>query len=174
MREALEEAASLREQADAAVARYDGITSELARLRLERHALTHEADEIPDRLHRARLDGLVPDSHGEDADALERRYIQVRERLPVATARIGKLEEELASLVAGGSRPAKVRNERVLLKHNARSPVLDALQEAVGELRDLHEQLAEVVPKASEDLIRSRDATRDGQNTLWGQAKAQR
>jgi predicted nucleic acid-binding Zn-ribbon protein len=171
VRDALAEAERLRSEADEKLAHYDGITSELAQLRLELHGLRHEVEGIPDRLAKARLDSLVY-GVGEDPNLLERRYVAVRERLPVAESRIARLESELASLVSGGSRPAKVRNERHLLKHKGREPVLDALQEAAKAVEALREELPDVVEKASEDLIRERNTTRDGQNSLWGQAKA--
>lgn len=171
VRDALAEAERLREEADETLERYDDLVNELARLRAERHALTHDLEGIPDRLAKAKLDGLVPDSGGEDPDLLQRRYIQVRERLPVATARIGRLEEELASLVSGGSRPAKVHNERFVLLHNAREPVLGTLNVAAQAVEALREALPDVVEKAAEDLIRERNTTRDGMNQLWGLAK---
>lgn len=65
-------------------------------LRGEVFGLRRDLEGIPDRLAKARLDSLVPDSHGEDPALLERRYVAARERLPVATARIGKLQEELS------------------------------------------------------------------------------
>lgn len=173
-REALEEAAQIHAEADEKLARYDAASSELARLRLEHHALTHDLEELPGRLHVARLDGLVPDSHGENADSLQTRYIQARERLPVVEQRIVRLENALANLVAGGSRPAKVRNARMLLKYNARQPAMDALNEAAATLVALHASLPDVVEKAAEDFRRERFRVRDSQNVLWGQAKAPR
>lgn len=175
VREALAEAERIHEEAARTVARYDAATAELARLRLEIHDLKHALAELPGRVHLANLDGLVPDDHGEDADLLQRRYVQARERMPAVEARIGHLEAELANLVAGGSRPAKVSpsgGQRHLLKHNANQPALDALNEAAAELRDLREQLEAVVPKDGEELLRTRDRVRDSQNMLWGQAKA--
>ena len=71
-REALEEAASLREEADEKLARYDAATSELAALRLEKHALKHDLEEIPERINKARLDALIPDDAGEDPALLGR------------------------------------------------------------------------------------------------------
>ncbi len=177
VRAALAEAERLREQADETLERYDAVTSELARLRLERHALTHELEELPARLHTAKLDALVPDSHGEEPEALESRYVQARERAPVVEARIGRLEAELSNLRAGGDRPAQVNaqgGERRIIKHNANSPALDALNEAAATLQDLHEQLETVIPKTGEELLRTRDRVRDGQNQLWGLAKARR
>lgn len=173
--EALTEAIGIQAEATRTVERYDGITSEIAALKVERHALTHDLQEIPDRLAKAKLDGLVPDGGGENPSELERRYIQVSERLPAANARIGKLESELSSLTAGGSRPARVNpngGQRKLLKHNATSPALDALNEAMATLKDLHEALEEVVPLGGEELRLVRKRLLDSQNTLWGQAKA--
>lgn len=177
VRDALEAATNLHEEAAATLERYDGITSELTRLKSEIHGLHHEAAEIPARLAKANLDSLIPDSGGEDAEDLQRRYIAARERLPVAEARIARLESELSSLVSGGSRPAQVNpngGQRKLLKHNATSPALDALNEAMATLNDLHEALEEVVPLGGEELRRVRQRVADSQNTLWGQAKVPR
>jgi predicted nucleic acid-binding Zn-ribbon protein len=174
VRGALAEAATLREEADEKLERYDAATGELTRLRLEVHGLTHEAAEIPERINRARLDAMVPNGGGDDADALERRYIQVRERLPVAEQRIGRLERELAAITSGGSRPAKVSAEggqRRLVKHESREPALDVLNETVNALERLRDQLPDLVKDATGDLQRERDSLRDGQNQLWGLAK---
>lgn len=75
VRDALNEAERLRSEADETLQQYDATTGELARLRLEIHGLHHEAAEIPERINKARLDGLVPDSHGEDPEDLQRRYM---------------------------------------------------------------------------------------------------
>jgi DNA repair exonuclease SbcCD ATPase subunit len=177
VRAALAEAERLREEADEKLQRYDATTGELARLRLELHALKHELADLPPRVHVAALDGLVPDGVGEDAEDLQRRYVQARERAPVVEARIGRLEAELSNLRAGGDRPAQVNaqgGERRIIKHNANSPALDALNEAAATLQDLHEQLETVIPKTGEELLRTRDRVRDGQNQLWGLAKARR
>ncbi len=177
VRDALNEAERLREEADESLERYDDTNRELVRLRVERHSLTHDLVEIPGRLHVAKLDGLVPDGVGEDPDSLQSRYVAARERLPVVEARIGRLEAELANLVAGGSRPAKVDpsgGARRLVKHTAREPALDVLNETASALERLRDQLPDVVKDASADLRKERDSLRDGQNTLWGLAKAQR
>jgi hypothetical protein len=177
VRAALAEAASLREQADEKLERYDAATGELTRLRLEVHGLTHEAAEIPERINRARLDAMVPNGGGEEPEALERRYVQARERLPVATARIGRLEAELANLVSGGSRPSKVDpsgGARRLVKHESREPALDVLNETASALERLRDQLPDVVKDATADLLKERDTLRSGQNDLWGLARAQR
>jgi uncharacterized protein YoxC len=173
VRAALEEAATLRSEADECLERYDATTGELTRLRLELHALTHDLQDLPDRITRARLDSLVY-GVGEDPDSLQARYIQVRERAPVVEARIGRLENELSSLVAGGSRPAQVRNERHLLKHKGREPALDVLNDAAKSVEALRKAIPDVVTKAAEDLLSERKRVRDGQTQLWGQAKAQR
>jgi predicted nucleic acid-binding Zn-ribbon protein len=173
--ESLTEVIEIQDEAKRTIARFDGITSELAALKVEKHSLTHDLQEIPERINKARLDGLVPDGGGENPSELERRYIQVSERLPAANARIGKLESELSSLTAGGSRPARVNpngGTRKLLKHNATSPALDALNEAMATLNDLHKALEEVVPQGGEELRRVRQRMLDSQNTLWGQSKA--
>jgi chromosome segregation ATPase len=174
VRDALAEAERLREQADETLERYDAVTSELARLRVETHGLRHELEELPGRLHTAKLDALVPDSHGEEPEALERRYVAARERLPVAEARIARLEAQLVAITSGGSRPAKVRNERHLLKHTAREPALEVLNETATALERLRDQLPDVVKAATADILKERDSLRDGQNQLWGLAKAQR
>jgi predicted nucleic acid-binding Zn-ribbon protein len=174
VREALAEAEHLREEADEKLERYDGITSELAALRLEKHSLKHELQDLPARVHVAALDSLAVSYVGEDPDSLQSRYVTARERLPVVEARIGRLENELANLVAGGSRPAKVRNERLLLKHKVREPALDTLNDAAQAVEALRESLPVLVEKAAEDLIRERKRVRDGQTQLWGQAKAAR
>lgn len=174
VREALAEAERLHSEADEKLERYDATTAELAQLRLELHALKHELEELPARVHVAALDGLVPDSVGEDAEDLQNRYVAARERHPVVEARIGRLENELANLCSGGSRPAKVRNERFVLLHNAREPAMDALNDAAKAVEALRKDLPDVVEKAAADLIRSRNTTRDGQNSLWGQAKVPR
>lgn len=171
--ESLTEVIEIQDEAKRTVERYDGITSEIAALKVEIHGLKHEVSEIPERINKARLDGLVPDGGGENPSELERRYIEVRERLPVAEARIARLESELSSLVSGGSRPAQVNpngGQRKLLKHNATSPALDALNEAMATLKDLHEALEEVVPKDGEELRLARKRVLDSQNVLWGQA----
>jgi predicted nucleic acid-binding Zn-ribbon protein len=171
VRDALAEAGRLREEADENLARYDGIASELAALKVEKHSLKHELEGIPDRISRARLDSLVY-GDAEDPDLLQRRYVVVRERLPVVEARIGRLTAELSNLVAGGGRPAQVRNERHLLKHNGREPALDALNDAAQAVEALRKDLPGVVEKASEDLLSERKRVRDGQTQLWGQSKA--
>jgi uncharacterized coiled-coil DUF342 family protein len=173
VRAALNEADRLREQADEKLESYDAATGELTRLKLELHALTHELEELPDRISRARLDALVYGG-GDDPNLLERRYVAVRERLPVAEARIGKLQEELSSIVAGGPRPSKVSTDggqRRLVKHTGREPILDGLNETVNALERLRDQLPAVVKDASDDLLKERDTLRDGQNQLWGLAK---
>lgn len=173
--EALTEAIQIQEEATRTVERHDGITSEIAALKVEVHGLTHDLQEIPERINKARLDGLVPDGGGENPSELERRYIEVRERLPVAESRIDKLEKELANLTAGGSRPARVNpagGQRSLAKHNATSPALDALNEADFLLRELHAALETVIPEGGEELRRVRKRMLDSQNTLWGQSKA--
>jgi predicted nucleic acid-binding Zn-ribbon protein len=172
VRDALNEAGRLREEADEKLARFDAINSELSALKLERHSLRHDLAEIPARLHLSRLDALVDDTVGEDPDSLQSRYVVVRERLPVAESRIVRLENELSHLCAGGSRPAKVRNDRHLLKHNGREPALDALNDAAKAVEDLCESLPDVVTKAASDLLRERKRVRDGQAQLWGQSKA--
>lgn len=172
VRDALAEADRLREQADEKLESYDAATGELTRLRLELHALKHDLADLPARVHIAALDGLVPDSVGENAEDLQNRYVQARERAPVVEARIARLADELAAITAGGSRPAKVRNERFILLHNAREPAMDTLNDAAKAVEDLCESLPDVVTKASEDLIRERNTTRTGMNQLWGQAKA--
>jgi chromosome segregation ATPase len=177
VRDALAEAERLRAEADETLERYDATTGELARLRLELHALKHELADLPPRVHVAALDGLVPDSVGEDAEDLQRRYVQARERLPVATARIGRLEDELSSIVAGGSRPSKVEpsgGQRRLVKHESREPALDVLNETATALERLREALPDAVKDATADLRKERDTLRDGQNQLWGLARAQR
>jgi BMFP domain-containing protein YqiC len=172
VREALAAADRLREQADEKLERFDGITSELARLRVERHSLTHDLVELPGRLNVAKLDGLVPDGVGEDPEDLQNRYVAARERAPVVEARIARLEDELADLVAGGSRPAKVRDARLLLKHKVREPALDTLNDAAKAVEALRKDLPVLVEKAAEDLVRERKRVRDGQTQLWGQSKA--
>ncbi len=174
VRDALNEAERLREEANETLERYDAATGELTRLKLERHALAHDLQELPARVHVAALDGLVDDSVGENAEDLQNRYVQARERAPVVEARIARLADELATLVSGGSRPAKVRDERHLLKHKSREPALDALNETATALERLRADLPEVVEKAAEDLIRERKRVRDGQAQLWGQSKAAR
>jgi predicted nucleic acid-binding Zn-ribbon protein len=174
VRDALAEADRRREEADEKLAHYDATTGELARLRLEIHGLTHEAAEIPERINKARLDALVPDGGGEDPALLERRYVAVRERLPVAEQRLARLG---LALLGSGSRPAKVDpsgGRRRLVKHNARTPILDGLNETVNALERLREDLPDLVKDATADLRKERDTLRDGQNQLWGLAKAQR
>ncbi len=174
VRDALAEADRRREEADEKLAHYDAATRELAALKLEKHGLAHELQELPGRLHVARLDGLVDDPVGEDANLLQNRYVQARERAPVVEARIVRIEAELANLVAGGSRPAKVRNERFVVSHNAREPVLDTLNDAAKAVEALRKDLPDVVEKAAEDLLSERKRVRDGQTQLWGQSKAPR
>lgn len=174
VRAALEQAASLREQAERTLERYDGTTAELARLRLEKHALAHDLQELPARVHVAALDGLVPDGVGEDAEDLQRRYVAARERAPVVEARIARLADELSAITSGGSRPAQVSAEggaRRIVKHTAREPALDVLNETATALERLREQLPAVVKDASDDLLKERDTLRDGQGQLWGLAK---
>jgi chromosome segregation ATPase len=176
VRDALEEATNLREEADETLARYDGVASELAALKVERHSLKHDLADLPPRVHVAALDGLAGGSVGENAEDLQNRYVQVRERLPVATARIARLEADL-SRIGSGSRPAKVSPEggaRRLVKHNAREPVLAVLNEAVNALERLRESLPDAVRDASDDLLKERDTLRSGQNDLWGLSKARR
>jgi hypothetical protein len=175
VRDALAEADRLREAADEKLARYDATTGELTRLRLELHGLTHEAAEIPERINKARLDALVPNGGGEEPEALERRYVQARERLPVATARIDRLEDELSRITSGGSRPSKVDpsgGARRLVKHGSREPILDTLNETFNALERLRADLPDVVKDATADLRKERDSLRDGQTQLWGQSKA--
>jgi hypothetical protein len=174
VRDALAAAERLREEADEKLAHYDAATRELAALKLEKHGLAHELQELPARVQVAALDGLVPDERGEDPDLLQRRYVQARERLPVATARIGRLEDELSRITSGGSRPAKVRDARLLLKHKVREPALDVLNETFNALERLRADLPDAVKDATADLQRERDTLRDGQNQLWGLARAQR
>lgn len=91
----------------------------------------------------------------------------------MAEARLGRLEEERSSLVSG-SRPAKVEPEggqRRLVKHTAREPILDFLNETAHALERLRAALPEVVKDATADLHKARDQLRDGQNQLWGLAK---
>jgi chromosome segregation ATPase len=175
VREALEEAASLREQADEKLQRYDGITSELAALRLEKHALKHDLADLPARVHVAALDSLAVSYVGEAPDLLQRRYVTARERLPVVEDRLSRLEDDLSRITSGGSRPAKVSPEggqRRLLKHESREPALDVLNETVNALERLRNQLPDVVKDVAADLQRERDTLRSGQNNLWGLAKA--
>lgn len=177
VRDALEEAERVHEEANETLARYDSATGELAALKLERHSLKHDVADLPQRVHVAALDGLVDDHVGEDAEGLQRRYIQARERLPVAEGRIGRLEEELARLTSGGSRPAKINpqgGERRIVKHNSREGLLDVLNEAATALETLHAKLPDVVKDATAPLVAERDRVRAGQNDLWGQAKAPR
>jgi chromosome segregation ATPase len=174
VRDALEEAEHLREQADEKLQRYDGITSELAALRLEKHSLKHELQDLPARVHVAALDSLAVSYVGEDPDSLQSRYVTARERLPVVESRIARLENELANLFAGGSRPSKVSTDggqRRLVKHNAREPILDTLNETASALERLRADLPDVVKDASDDILKERDSLRDGQNQLWGLAK---
>lgn len=94
--------------------------------------------------------------------------------LSVAQARLSRLDDELPSIVAGGSRPSKVDpsgGQRRLVKHNARNPILDTLNETVNALERLRNQLPDVVDEATADLLKERDKLRDGQNQLWGLAK---
>lgn len=72
VRDALEEAANLHEEADATLARYDEIVHEATRLRSEIFGLRRDLEGIPDRLAKARLDSLVPDDAGEDPALLGR------------------------------------------------------------------------------------------------------
>jgi hypothetical protein len=177
VRVALEEAEHLREVADETLARYDATTGELTRLRLELHALKHELADLPPRVHVAALDGLVDGGVGENAEDLQRRYVAARERPPVVEARIARLADELASLVAGGSRPAQVNadgGQRRIVKHTGREPILDTLNETASALERLRADLPDVVKDATADLLKQRDSLRDGQNQLWGLAKAQR
>ena len=114
---------------------------------------------------------------GEDPDSLQARYIQARERLPVAEQRLDRLDDELASITSGGSRPSKVDpsgGQRRLVKHEARIPILDGLNDVAEELERLRIQLPDVIEKATADLLKERDSLRDGQNQLWGLAKAPR
>lgn len=173
--EALTEAIQIQREANLTVERYDGISVEIAALKVEVHGLKHEAEDLPARINKAKLDGLSPTVLGEDAEALKSRYVAARDRMPVAEARIDKLEAELSRLTAGGSRPARVNpngGQRKLLKHNATSPALDALNEAMETLQALHKALETVIPEGGEELRRVRKRMLDSQNTLWGQAKA--
>jgi chromosome segregation ATPase len=174
-RAALEEADRLREEADDLLQQYDAATSELASLRVEVHGLRHDIQELPQRVQIASLDALVPDEAGEDHDALQARYVAARERLPVAEARLSRLDVELASITSGGSRPSKVSNqggERRLVRHNSREIIVDTLNETAKELERLRIQLPDVVKKATADLLKRRDGLRNDQNMLWGQSKA--
>lgn len=72
VRDALEETERLRERAAETLQQYDGITSELARLRAEIFGLRKDLEGIPDRLAKARLDSLIPDDGGEDPALLGR------------------------------------------------------------------------------------------------------
>jgi predicted nucleic acid-binding Zn-ribbon protein len=154
VRGALEEAAILREEADEKLAQYDALVNELARLRLEIHGLHHEAAEIPIRLQTARLDAMVQNGGGDDADALQARYIAVRERSPVAEDRLSRLDDELASIVAGGSRPSKVSPEgglRKLVKHTARElgrseACLELTEQAESTTREERDRLRAHMP----------------------------
>ena len=97
--------------------------------------------------------------------------------MPVAEARIGRLEDELASIVAGGSRPSKVDpsgGARKLVKHEARIPILDGLNETAKDLERLRDDLPGVVKEATAVLLKERDTLRNDQNLLWGAAKAPR
>lgn len=53
-----------------------------------------------------------------------------------------------------------------------REQVLDTLNDAAKAVEALRVALPDVVTQAAEDLIRARKRVRDGQNSLWGQAKA--
>jgi hypothetical protein len=174
VRAALEAATNLHERADETLERYDEIVHEMTSLRSEIFGLRRDVEGIPDRLAKAKLDSLLY-GVGEDPEDLQRRYIAARERLPVAEARIGKLQEVLASIVAGGSRPAKVSTEggqRRIVKHNARDPILSTLNDVAEDLERLRIQLPDVVKEATADLLKQRDGLRDGQNQLGGLAKA--
>ena len=173
VRDALAEAERMREEADETLERYDDLVNELARLRAERHALKHDLEGIPDRLAKANLDSLVY-GVGEDPDSLQARYIQARERLPVAEQRLGRLEDELSAITSGGSRPSKVDpsgGPRRLVKHASRESIVDNLNEAVTALERLRVELPDVVKEATAPLIKERDGLRNGQNDLWGLAK---
>jgi chromosome segregation ATPase len=174
VRDALAEADRLHEEADEHLAHYDNLVNEATRLRSEIFGLRKDIADIPARLQTARLDALVYGG-GEDPDSLKARYIQARERLPVAEQRLGRLEDELSIIVSGGSRPSKVDpsgGQRRLVKHEARIPILDGLNDVAEDLERLREALPDVVTKATEDLLKQRDNLRNDQNMLWGQSKA--
>ena len=143
-------------------------------MRSEIHGLRHDVAEIPARINKARLDRLVPDGGGDDPGSLQARYIQARERLPVAEQRLGRLEDELSAITSGGSRPSKVDpsgGPRRLVKHASRESIVDNLNEAVTALERLRVELPDVVKEATAPLIKERDGLRNGQNDLWGLAK---
>ncbi len=98
VRAALAEAASLREEADEKLAHYDNLVNEATRLRSEIFGPRKDIAEIPARLQTARLDAMVQKGGGDDAEDLQRRYVQARERSPVAEARLSRLEDEVAFL----------------------------------------------------------------------------
>jgi len=80
-----------------------------------------------------------------------------------------------SSSLVSGSRPARISADggrRRLVKHESRTPILDGLNETVQDLERLRAALPDVVKDATADLLKERDTLRDGQNQLWGLAKA--